>query len=227
MDKTFLIENRDEFIQKNKQFIYSVTYNVCKRKLDWNNDDELSISLIAFNNACNTFKKDKGNFHSYAALLIKNSLIDYFRKSSKNPSLVFNSEEDNYDYVDIKSSLIKYAVERESLNRKDEIMSFSKELSLYKIKFSDLVDSSPSHKDTRDSLLTLAFTVSKNEEIMNTLKTKRSLPIKKIILLFNKKKKFLEKWRRYLIALIILLSKDNYPYIKSYLNIKVGDYDEL
>ena len=58
-------KNRNIFIEENKSFIYLATYKVCKRALDWNNDDELSISLIAFNHACETYEQTKGNFYSY------------------------------------------------------------------------------------------------------------------------------------------------------------------
>lgn len=219
-------ENRNEFIEQSKAFIYTTTYNICKRKLYFENDDELSISLIAFNNACNTYVSDKGNFYSYAKVLIKNALIDYFRKSSKVPYVVFDEDDEINDFIDIKNSITKFNIDSENNRRAEEIALFSKELLQYKLDFSSLIKSSPSHKDTRDSLLNIAFKCIKQQHILDFIKLKRLLPVKEIILLTGSNRKLIEKWRRYILILILILSSDDYPYIKSYLNIKVGDRDE-
>lgn len=218
--------DRNTFIEENKAFIYNTAYNICKRKLSWENDDELSISLIAFNNACNSFKEEKGNFYSYAKVIIKNSLIDYFRKGKNAPLVMFANEDEELQYIDVKNSVEQYSVELENKSRTEEIKEFSKELELYKLDFSILVKSSPSHKDTRDSLLNIAFTCAGEETIVNTVKEKKMLPLKEIMLLTGSNRKLLEKWRRYILILILILSSDKYPYIKSYLNIKVGENNE-
>lgn len=218
--------DRDKFIEENKAFIYNTAYNVCKRKLSWENDDELSISLIAFNNACGSFKEEKGNFFSYAKVLIKNSLIDYFRKSKNTPYVIFSNEDEELNSIDIKNSIEKHSVETENKNRAEEIMEFSKELSLYKLDFSTLIKSSPAHSDTRDSLLNIAFACIREEHIVSSIKEKKLLPIKEIMLLTGTNRKLLEKWRRYILMLILILSSDKYPYIRSYLNIKVGGNNE-
>ncbi|MCY6960187.1 sigma factor [Clostridium brassicae] len=218
--------NRDDFIKNNKNFIYTTTYKVCKKNLHWENDDELSIALIAFNKACDTYDDNKGNFFSYASVLIKNSLIDFFKKSKDTPYLIFdsnNDEEKNNHYIDYKVSLNQYEIDCENKNRGEEIMLFTQQLKKYKLDFHSLVKSSPSHIDTRNNLLNLALICSKNEDILTYIKTKKLLPITQIALITNNRKKYIEKWRRYILTLVILLSSNDFPYIKSYLNIKVGD----
>jgi RNA polymerase sigma factor len=215
--------NRNDFIEENKKFIYKIAYSVCKRNLNWNNDDELSIALIAFNNACDNYNESKGDFHSYSKIIIRNALIDFFRKSNFTPYLVFDSEDEDLDYIDHKISMKQYDIVSENTKRAEEIALFSKELNQYGLSFNTLIDSSPSHSDTRNTLLNIAFTCSKNSEILGHLKGKKLLPIKSISLLTGANKKLLEKWRRYIIALILILSSSEYSYIKSYLNIKVGE----
>lgn len=224
--KVLSLTNRDTFIEENKAFIYSTAFNICKRRLSWENDDELSLSLIAFNNACDSYNKDKGNFYSYAKVIIRNALIDYFRKMSRTPYLTFDSEEDDMQYIEYKTSMDNYELQTENKNRAEEIALFSKELKEYKLDFNSLVDASPSHKDTRDSLLNLAFSCAKEESILNYVKQKRLLPVKEIMLLTGSNRKLIEKWRKYILILILILSTDEYPYIKSYLNIKVGENNE-
>lgn len=218
--------NRDEFIAQSKAFIYNTTYNICKRKLYFENDDELSISLIAFNNACNTYDENKGNFYSYAKVLIKNALIDYFRKASKVPYVVFDEDDETKDFIDNKNSMNQYNIDSENMRRAEEIALFSKELTEYKLDFSTLIKSSPSHKDTRDSLLNIAFKCVNEQHILDYIKNKKLLPVKEIILLTGSNRKLIEKWRRYILILILILSSNDYPYIKSYLNIKVGERNE-
>lgn len=220
-------ENRQIFIEENKNFIYVTCFRVCKRHLSWENDDELSIGLITFNKACDNYKEDKGEFFSYAKVLIRNALIDFFRKSKNIPYLTFESEDDEKEYVEYKTSMDNYQIQVENSRRAEEILALSKELSKYGLDFNALIKVSPSHKDTRDSLLNLAFICMKEMNILDYIKEKKQLPIKEIMILGNVNRKFLDKWRKYLITLIIILSNDEYSYIRSYLNIKVGDKSEV
>jgi RNA polymerase sigma factor len=220
------LENRDRFIEDNKTFIYNTASNICKRKLSWENDDELSVSLIAFNNACNNYNIEKVNFYGYAKVIIRNALIDYFRKMSRTPVVIFDNDEEEFQYIDYKNSIDNYELETENKIRADEISLFTKELKEYDLDFNSLAKASPSHKDTRDSLLNVAFACVKEENILTYIKQKKRLPVKEIMFLTNSNRKLIEKWRKYILILILILSNEEYPYIKSYLNIKVGEDNE-
>ncbi|KNF07740.1 RNA polymerase sigma factor SigI [Gottschalkia purinilytica] len=222
--------NRDEFIEENKQFIYSAASSVCKKKLSWENDDELSIAMIAFNSACDKYNKNKGNFLSFAKVLIRNSLIDFFRKSKSYVSLNFSFNKSDNDEkinnIQDKISISEYDKQIENSKRASEISQLSKELLQYNLNFSDLIKSSPSHKNTRNALLNIAFICIQEVHIIEYIKTKKMLPIKELMLITGNNRKYFEKWRRYLIVLIVILSSEEYPYIKSYLKIKVGEKNE-
>ncbi|HHU69095.1 MAG TPA: RNA polymerase sigma-I factor, partial [Thermoanaerobacterales bacterium] len=76
---------RNSFIHENREFILQFSSFVCKRQLDWTNDDELSVAIIAFNEAIDSYNISLGkDFINYAKIVIKNRLIDYFRKESKH-----------------------------------------------------------------------------------------------------------------------------------------------
>lgn len=224
--KPLLMGNRNKFIEENKGFIYSIASKICNRKLDWNNDDELSVALIAFNSACDNYNEDKGNFLSYAKVVIKNALIDFFRKSKVTPNLMFQDDEDKKDYIDMKNSLAEYERSKENKWRAEEIAELSKELLKYKLNFNDLLKASPSHTDTRNILLNIAVKSSGRESIIKYLTSKRNLPVKEIMLLTGANRKLIEKWRKYILVLIIIFCSDEYPYIKSYFNIKAGEDNE-
>lgn len=222
----FKIENKDEFIEENKKFIYGVSCKLCNRKLDWSNDDELSLALIAFNNACDTYNNEKGNFFSFAKVLIRNALIDHFRTANRNPYIMFKEEDKASNYIDKKGSLVEFEKEKENGIRAEEIAMLSEELSKYKIGIKDLLKASPSHIDTRNTLLKLAFRCSREEHLVEYIINKGKLPVKEMMLVTNSKRKYIEKWRRYILVLVLIFSSNEYPFIKSFLNIKVGEYDE-
>jgi RNA polymerase sigma factor len=145
---------------------------------------------------------------------------------SRTPLVMFDNQEEDLEYIDYKTSMENYEVETENKIRAEEIILFSKELKEYKLDFNSLVEASPSHKDTRNSLLNIAFICVKEENILTYVKQKKQLPVKEIVLLTGSNRKLIEKWRKYILILLLLLSSDEYPYIKSYLNIKVGDNHE-
>ncbi|MBU3114413.1 RNA polymerase subunit sigma-28 [Clostridium lacusfryxellense] len=218
-----IAENRSNFIETNKGFIYSITSKICKRHLIWENDEELSISLMAFNIACDKYDKTKGNFYGFSKIIIKNALIDFFRKSKTSPSLIFDNINSSIDYIDMKNSINNFEIQKDNEFRATEINLFSKELLKYKINFDSLIKLSPSHNDTRNNLLNIAFLCAKEESILNHLKTKRRLPTKEIIILTASNIKLIEKWRIYIISLILILINPEYVYLKSFLNIKEGE----
>ena len=173
-----LHENRNEFISQNKNFIYKCTYTISKRYLQWENDDELSIALISFNKACDNYTEAKGNFYAYAKIIIRNALIDYFRKNKNSPLLTFDDSDGSMDKLNNANSITKFELEVENKNRADEIIELNKKLMEYKIDFSSLVNNSPKHKDTRDSVLKLVLKICNNSEISNFILNKKQLPVK-------------------------------------------------
>lgn len=221
-----LLENRSDFIETNKGFIYLTTSNLCKRQLNWENDEELSIALMAFNIACEKYDKTKGNFYGFGKIIIKNALIDFFRKNKNSPNLLFDKTDGNVDYLDMENSISNYEIKVDNEFRADEIKLFSAELLKYKIDFSSLINSSPCHKETRTNLLNIASLCANEPLILSYMKTKRRLPNKEAIILTGSNKKNIEKWRKYIISLILILSNPEYIYLKSYLNVEEGEFNE-
>ncbi|MCH3963601.1 MAG: RNA polymerase subunit sigma-28 [Clostridium sp.] len=219
-------KNRNEFIDENRNFIYKCTYSISKRYLQWENDDELSIALIAFNKACDTYTEIKGNFYTYAKVIIRNALIDYFRKNGKFPLLSFDNDGYGMEKLENSNAIANFELQLENKNRAEEIIELNKELLKYKIDFNSLVNNSPKHKDTRGNALKLVLKIYNDSEIRSFIVSSRKLPIKKICMYTGFSKKFVDKWRKYIIALFVIFSNKNFPYIRSYLNIKAGENNE-
>ena len=204
------LDARNAFIEENKNKIYRYTCFICRRILKWENDDELSIALIAFNSAIDTF--DSGNFSSYAKIVIKNKLIDYFRKNSKHKSCI-NLDDDIVQNIDFKNDSIENKMDRAA-----EIKVLSSLLQGFNISFEILTTNSPKHSDTRNSLIKMCRVLSKNKEIIKLLLNKHTLPIKEILDTYNVSRKTLEKWRRYIIAVLIVFEDDRLENIKSFID---------
>ena len=78
----------DLFISDYLPFIKSEVVKVMKRPLDINQDDEYSIAMIAFHEAINGYSKTRGSFLNYASMLIRNRIIDYWRKNNRHRNVV-------------------------------------------------------------------------------------------------------------------------------------------
>lgn len=203
------IKVRNTFIEENKNKIYRYTCFVCKRILKWENDDELSIALIAFNNAIDSF--DSGNFNSYAKILIRNKLIDYFRKNSKNKACA------NIDDSIIQNMNFQSEPVEDKIDKASQIKILSSLLESFNISFEDLTKSSPKHLDTRCELIKMCKDLSQNKNIVGLLYKKHTLPIKEILEIKDVSRKTLEKWRRYIIALIIIFEDNRLETIKNFI----------
>jgi RNA polymerase sigma factor len=211
--------SRDKIIFEHKDFIYKYTCQICKKKLDWENDDQLSVALIAFNEALDKFdpERDK-SFLGYAKLVIKNRLIDYFRKESRYKNLYLDDKnEDSEEHpLEIKAAWDSYRDELERRDRAYEMSRFEELVGDFGISFSDLVENCPNHKNTRDNLRQIALEVSQDDKIISKLYRTKKLPIKEIKKLTGTSRKILETWRKYLISLIVILTTDELTSLKEY-----------
>ncbi len=211
---------REDFIYLHKNFIHKYTSSICQRQLNWDNDDELSIALIAFNKAIDKYACGQSkSFLSFAKIIIKNSLIDYFRQKNKFP--LSTIEEANFDkspdVAEAAACWDNYYKEIENRNRAYEIKRFNEILQQFGLSLEMLVRNSPHHKDTRESLKKIAHIISAEKEIVKKVYQSQKLPLKEIQLKTGAHRKFLDKWRQYLLSLIIILTHEEIDSLKEYI----------
>ena len=214
---------REELIRSHKAFIARVSSKICNRYLTWDNDDELSIALLAFNEAIDTFDPHGGaSFYSFVQMVIRRRLVDYFRKEGKHQHLSLtplNPEDEELSRYDLDVSQDLFQ-ENENQNVFSEVVeNYVRVLSAYKVTLDDLVKISPKHKDSKQTLLRAALTLSNNPHLMEHLKTHKLLPIQELELLTGLKRKVLEKGRKYLIALALILSEPEFYSLKNFMQI--------
>ncbi len=202
----------EKLIEQFKPFIASVIQKRIGKYLEYGVDDELSIGLIAFNEAIQSYDHNKGKFLSFARLVIINRLIDYFRKQSKYKTISLNgqnsndiNENDKITELLDKKSVEQFAYQSEEEDRKFEIIEYTKILKDWNINFSDLIKISPKNQNLRNDYKKIALKIASDQCLFEQLcKTKR-LPIKELEKLFFIHRKKIERGRIYIIALVIAI----------------------
>jgi RNA polymerase sigma factor len=211
---------REDFIEFHKAFIFRYSSFICKRTLSWENDEELSVALIAFNKAIDKFETGRSmNFIHYARILIRNSLIDYFREQ-KDSQLLFlegGNTDSQSSPGEEEISVKHHAQETENRDRIFEIQVFKEELFRFGITLVELPEVSPKHYETREFLKATALRIAGNGEIMKKLTKDKKLPMKEIQVFTGIARKSLERWRKYLLALIIILANPDLELLDEYI----------
>ncbi|MCR8645600.1 RNA polymerase sigma-I factor [Paenibacillus sp. N1-5-1-14] len=211
--------HREQIIEQYRPFIIRTVSHICKRSIGWN-DDEASIGLIAFNESIDRYNPNQDkSFDNYAYMIIQSRLIDEFRKNGKlsnNESLMWeNHDEFESAAHEISSSLEVYERERSATDLAHELLTYDEVLQEYGILLEELESCSPSHRDTREQLIEIAKHFHKQPSLMAYLKRTKHLPIKEMMQYAGVSKKTLERNRKYLIALILIFSSEEFIHIRS------------
>jgi RNA polymerase sigma factor len=218
---------RELLIKKFTPFILRIASGMTGRFIKVGQDDEVSIGMMAFNEAIDNFCSEKGvSFLSFAETVIKRRLIDHFRKEGRNSKVIpFSSMERNDDGeesptlpVEVEQARANYEAMLEAEARKNEIIQYNQVLAQYGISFSELVEISPKHDDARLRAMSVAWIIAGNVRYRNFLQEKKSLPLKQLEQEVKVSRKTLERQRKYIIAVALVLIGE-FHYLKEYINI--------
>lgn len=198
-------------ISEFKPFIASVAQKKVGRFLEYGVDDELSVGLIAFKEAMDSYDKNKGKFLSFAKLVISMRLIDYYRKQKRETTLSLDDEQSTTDAIDVKS-MDSYRIDEENEKRVLEIIEYRAELEKWGISLEDLAKVSPRKESLREHYKKVARVIVKNSDILNILLQTKRLPIKEIEEIIPIHRKKLERGRIYIIAVVLALVS-NFSYL--------------
>lgn len=221
-------EVREKLLKKYLPYILKITARSCKRFVKLGEDDEVSIALMAFSEALDKYDLHANtSFFAFAESVLKRRLIDYFRKMGQAVNEVPWSAlgGDHYDGDDISHQLdiltweqsknLFFEEEIQKL-RREEIISYQKKLREYGITLQDLIKVSPKHQDARAGAFQVAQILCAKEEYFQYLEKTGSLPLKKLAIEVTVSRKTLERQRKYIIALTIII-RGNYSFLQEYL----------
>ncbi len=219
---------REKLIKRYSPFVLKITSKMCGRFVRMGEDDEVSIGLMAFNEAIDCFDDNKNvSFLTFAETVIKRRLVDYFRKEQNNSKLIPMSsferddEDDNNEstlyYIEAKQSRESFNEASLAAERKEEIMLYNRKLSEFGLSFAELVRVSPKHEDARERAIEVAHLISADQELKDYLIRKKELPLKTIEEKVDISRKTLERQRKYIIAITLILIND-FTHLRQYVD---------
>ncbi len=215
-------EEINRFVEEYKPFIASCAKKVSGRYLDYGVDDELSIAMMAFVEAMNSFDKSKGNFFAFSRNVIKRRLIDYYRTQSRHNNvlpltLYVDGQDEEFDISSGEAVQI-YSDQRLAEYRRLELEELGEELAAWNITYPDLAKVSPKHNKTRSQCSKLAGLIISQPDMMQQVMIKRYLPITQLEKLSGIPRKTIERFRKYIIAIVVIITGD-YTYIRDYVKL--------
>jgi RNA polymerase sigma factor len=200
-------EDKDEanrLIFEFKPFIASVVQKKAGRFVEYGIDEELSVGLMAFKEAIDSYDREKSKFLSFAKLVISMRLIDYYRKTKKEKSLNTEGSSPGDDDMDAVS-MEQYKIDDENEKRILEIIEYRSMLGKWGISLEQLADVSPKKEDLREQYKMAARVIAGNEGILNIFLNTKRLPIKEIENIVSIHPKKLERGRIYIIAMVLAI----------------------
>jgi len=189
-------------IKEFKPFIASVAQKRVGRYLEYGIDDELSVGLMAFREAIDSFKEGRAKFLSFARMVISMRLIDHFRKMDNSFGAISDEEEE--DIWD-RQSVELYELEAEEEDRKSEVIRYGAVLSKWGIDLAELANVSPKRQDLKRDYQKIARIISEDETLLKRLIETKRLPIKEIEKEMSLHRKKVERGRIYIIAMVLAI----------------------
>ncbi|CEN84648.1 sigma factor [Paraclostridium sordellii] len=195
----------NEFIKEHIPFIIKTINEITGRYICLDNDEEISIGLLAFNEARQKYDYSKGHFLPYAKLVIKSRILNYLRKE-KNNNLKESLEKLREDGFDFSQELYNPIENQDILIEEMNILKTT--IQDFGFELNDLVEESPKHKDTRNRAIDLSKKINDDNKIKESMYTKRRLPIKEISIKYVISQKIIKGSKKFIITVVIVLDKN-------------------
>lgn len=214
------IEARGALIKAYRSFVFSVVSSYCRRALELGLDDELSIGLIAFDEAVTRYQPERGvPFLAFARLVIKSRLANYFRQEGRYREIAGGREiSEEMVQVEAAAAWEDFLWEEAVQDRAEEIKDYEQALEEFGIALEELVSISPKHRDSRLALIRAAQSIAADEEIFGRFGPERRLPLREMASKTGLSPKVIEKNRKYLMALAIVFRyPERFIYLNSYI----------
>lgn len=215
-------EARGKILDTLRPFVHAVACACCRRTLYWGNDDELSVALLALDEAIASYREEAGRkFQNHARQVIAYRLIDYFRREGRHQHLSLEAmtqaaEEEVAPALEVKAAWEAYRIQEESAQRLAEIAEYNRLLGEYGLSLADLKNHCPKHTDTRQHLMRIARALCEQPHLVQHLRRTRQLPLRELQLVSGASRKVLETGRRYILALAVLILSNHLEFLRAF-----------
>ena len=180
-------------------------------------EDNLSCAMLAFSVSVQTYSGESGAFVPYAQTLIRNRLINEANKERRIQKHRAPPDEES-ETPSWESGIARrnYETTLEQENLRSEIADINRDFAAWGFTVDDLVTCRPKQERSRKTCHTIAKAALMDRELIADMLRTRMLPITRLAALTGFSQKVFEKYRRYIAALILIMTGD-YPYIRSFL----------
>lgn len=213
-------DKADELIRKYIPFIRAEASKFLGR-LCTEQDDAFSIAMIAFHEAIVGYDRSRGAFLSYAAMLIRNRLIDEQRREKRHQGHISldaqQDEEDDRSLMDQVADSRDHYEESHNLEAtQQEIAELSAVMAQFGITFSDVAEQTPKQDRTMESCLNAIRYGMLHPELLDELLRTKKLPLTQLVKGSGAERKTLERHRKYILAML-LIQTNGYEIIRGHL----------
>lgn len=178
-------------------------------------EDAQSIAMLVFTSCIQQYRPGRGGFLAFAQTCIRNRLIDESRKQSRGGAVLSLSGEDALSAED-SASLQRYDKELERRELCAEIDEFSARLAPFGLTFAELSRVCPKHRKARVQCIEIARAIVEDSAMRSKLLQQQRLSQSELAEQFHISVKTIEKHRKYIAAVVLLLTGD-YPGIQAFL----------
>ena len=213
------LQKADDLIRDYIPFIKSEA-SKCISRFCSEQDDEFSIAMIAFHEAILGYEQDRGAFLPYAAMLIRNRIIDFQRKEGRHQGSISLDEEigdSDQTLMDQIADERNYIQESTNLEAtKQEIEKLSTIMADFGVTFTDVADNSPKQERTLEACTTAICYAIENKHLLDAMLKTKKLPLAQLVKGSGVERKTLERHRKYILVML-LIQTNGYEIIRGHL----------
>lgn len=188
-------------------FIVKTISSITKRYVSMENDDEFSIGLSAFYEAICKYESNKGDFLSFAQLVIKSRLLNYLSSENKHAILDSLDAQESFYLEQLKVEYLDTSLDQTNAIA-DEIHLLNTLLQDFKFDLNTLSTEAPKHQKTRNNAIEISEKVSQDRPLVDWMYLKKRLPITQIALKYQVTQKILKGSKKFIITVTIILDKN-------------------
>ncbi|MDL2220338.1 sigma-70 family RNA polymerase sigma factor [Eubacteriales bacterium OttesenSCG-928-N14] len=198
----------DAMIRDYMPFIQSETSKALGRLPVAGRDDEMSIAMIGFHQAIQTYNSSRGAFFKYAARVMRSRIIDYQRSETRHfghASLDADSGEGTL-LDTLGSEDAEHEQDAQRSATQEEIAELVAQLNDFGLTLSDIADNCPQQQRTLLACQQVLLYAKHHPEVIQELLRTKRLPLATLVEHTGVERKTLERHRKYILSLMIIHS---------------------
>lgn len=205
-------EARNTMVRDYVPFVLRCASRVAGRYVRRGEDDEVSIALMAFNEAIDRYdERQQPGFLRFAEMVIRRRLIDHYRKERTRAATISLNDSEG-----VAGRMVNDTQQPvEIIEHRDEIDRLSLLLGQYGLTLASVARSCPRHRDARSRTQAIARMIVADERLRDHLIRNRTLPCELVARMAGTSRRTIERNREYITAVCLILLGE-FPLVSGY-----------